>query len=123
MNLIRFVAALTLIAAVPPPALSQTVDTKDRVISGNANLSIASKEAVSGNKVRDEDLRKVLTNPRVNLVVVQQRPGRTTGTEGAVVVEYRVVYAIGRDTGLKERKIGKEDYEWLIALAKKLHQE
>jgi hypothetical protein len=43
--------------------------------------------------------------------------------EGSNETEHWMLYTVGRETKLKERKISKEDYVWLIKLADKLHQE
>jgi hypothetical protein len=44
--------------------------------------------------------------------------GATSGDYG-----YWILYAKGRDTSLKEEKISKEDYEWLINFADRVDQD
>jgi hypothetical protein len=82
----------------------------DRVISGNANLSLISKEARS--KVRDESLRKILTDAKVSVIVIMKHETPTT--------QYSIIYALGRRTKFEPKKeISEADYRVLMALAEK----
>ena len=88
------------------------------MISGNANLSKLNKEGTGA--VKDDKLREVLLDSSVNAVILQDRTaqgGATSGDYG-----YWILYAKGRDTNLKEGKISKEDYEWLIKFADRVDQ-
>jgi hypothetical protein len=83
------------------------------VISGNANLSKLNKEGTGA--VKDGKLREVLLDSSVNAVILQDRTTQGGATSGDY--RYWILYAKGRDTNLKEEKISKEDYEWLINFA------
>jgi hypothetical protein len=99
--------------------LGRTVRQKDRVISGNANLSKLNKEGTGA--VKDGKLREVLLDSSVNVVILQDRTtqgGATSGDYG-----YWILYAKGRDTNLKAEKISKEDYEWLINFADRVDED
>jgi hypothetical protein len=87
--------------------------------TGNANLSKLDKEGTGA--VKDDKLRKVLQESNVNAVILQNRTtqgGATSGDYG-----YWILYAKGRDTNLKEEKISKEDYEWLINFADRVDED
>jgi hypothetical protein len=88
------------------------------LISGNANLSKLNKEATGAAK--NDKLREVLLDNNVNAVILQDRTtgGATSGDYG-----YWILYAKGRDTNLKEGKISKEDYEWLINFAERVNKD
>jgi hypothetical protein len=70
--------------------------------------------------VKDDKLREVLLDSSVNAVILQDRTtgGATSGDYG-----YWILYAKGRDTNLKEEKISKEDYEWLIHFADRVDED
>jgi hypothetical protein len=113
MKRLRYLGLVTLLAVMTCNTSGQTVKQKDRVISGNANLSKLNKEGAGA--VKDDKLREVLLDSSVNAVILQDRTtkgGATSGDYG-----YWILYAQGRDTSLKEKKISKEDYEWLINCA------
>jgi hypothetical protein len=109
MKRLRYLGLVTLLAVMTCNTSGQMVRQKDRVISGNANLSKLIKEGTEA--VKDDKLREVLLDSSVNAVILQDRTqgGATSGDYG-----YWILYAKGRDTNLKAEKISKEDYEWLI---------
>ena len=109
----RYLGLVTLLAVMTCNTSGQTVRQKDRVISGNANLSILNKEGPAA--VKDDKLREVLLDSSVSAVILQDRTaqgGATSGNYG-----YWILYTKGRETKLEEGKISKEDYEWLINFA------
>jgi hypothetical protein len=119
MKRLRFLGLVTLLAVMTCNISGQTVRQKDRVISGNANLSKLNQEGTGA--VKDDKLREVLLDSSVNAVILQDRTtqgGATSGDYG-----YWILYAKGRDTTLKEEKISKEDYEWLINFADRVDQD
>ena len=118
MKRLRYLGLVTLIAVMTCNTSGQTVRQKDRVISGNANVSKLNKEATEA--VKEDKLRVVLLDSSVNVVILQDRTmgGATTGNYG-----YWILYAKGRDTNLKKEKISKEDYEWLINFADRVDKD
>ena len=119
MKHLRYLGVVTLLAVMTCNVSGQTVRQKDRVISGNANLSKLNQEGTGA--VKDDKLREVLLNSGVNAVILQDRTaqgGATSGDYG-----YWILYAKGRDTNLKEEKISKEDYEWLINFADRVDED
>ena len=119
MKRLRYLGLVTLLAVMTSNASGQTVRQKDRVISGNANLSKLNKEGTGA--VKDDKLREVLLDSSVNAVILQNRTtqgGATSGDYG-----YWILYAKGRDTNLEEEKISKEDYEWLINFADRVDKD
>jgi hypothetical protein len=118
MKRLRYLGLVILLAVMTCDTSGQTVRQKDRVISGNANLSKLDKEGTGG--VKDDKLRKVLQDSNVNAVILQDRTqgGATSGDYG-----YWILYAKGRDTDLKGEKISKEDYEWLINFADRVDED
>jgi hypothetical protein len=119
MKRLRYLGLVTLLAVMTSNTSVQTVRQKDRVISGNANLSILNKEGPAA--VKDDKLREVLLDSNVNAVILQDRTGQGGATSGDY--GYWIRYAKGRDTNLKEEKISKEDYEWLINFADRVDQD
>ena len=118
MKCLRYLG-LVILAVMTCNASGQTIRQKDRVISGNANLSKLNKEGAGA--VKDDKLREVLLDSSVNAVILQNRTtqgGATSGDYG-----YWILYAKGRDTNLKEEKISKEDYEWLINFADRVDED
>jgi hypothetical protein len=118
MTRLRYLGLVTLLAVMTCNASGQTVRQKDRVISGNANLSKLNQEGTGA--VKDDKLREVLLDSSVNAVILQDRTpgGATSGEYG-----YWTLYAKGRDTNLKAEKISKEDYEWLINFADRVDKD
>ena len=119
MKRLRYLGLVILLAVMTCSTSGQTVRQKDRVISGNANLSKLDKEGTGA--VKDDKLRKVLQESNVNAVILQNRTtqgGATSGDYG-----YWILYAKGRNTNLKEEKISKEDYEWLINFADRVDED
>lgn len=119
MKRLRYLGLVTLLAVITCNTSGQTVRQKDRVISGNANLSKLHKEAPGA--IKDDKLRELLLDSSVNAVILQDRTkqgGATSGHYG-----YWILYAKGRDTNLKEEKISKEDYEWLINFAERVDKD
>ena len=119
MKRLRYLGLVTLLAVVTCNTSGQTVKQKDRVISGNANLSKLDTEGTGA--VKDDKLRKVLQDSSLNTVILQDR----TTQGGATYGDYGhwILYAKGRDTNLKEEKISKEDYEWLINFADRVDED
>jgi len=117
MKCLRYLG-LVILAVMTCNASGQTVRQKDRVISGNANLSKLNKEGAGA--VKDDKLRKVLLDSSVNAVILQDRTqgGATSGVYG-----YWILYAKGRDTNLQEGKLLKADYEWLINFADRVDED
>jgi hypothetical protein len=119
MRRLRYLGLVTLLAVMTCNTSGQAVRQKDRVISGAANLSKLNKEGTGA--VKDDQLREVLLDSSVNAVILQDRTtqgGATSGDYG-----YWILYAKGRDTSLKEEKISKQDYEWLINFADRVDQD
>ena len=119
MKHLRYLGLVTLMAVMTCSTSGQTVRQKDRVISGNTNLSKLDTEGPGA--VKDDKLRKVLQDSSLNTVILQDRTtqgGATSGDYG-----YWILYAKGRDTNLKEEKISKEDYEWLINFADRVDED
>ncbi len=119
MKRLRYLGLVTMLAVMICNASGQTVRQKDRVISGNANLSKLNKEATGA--VKDDKLRELLLDSGVNAVIVQDRTkqgGAMSGHYG-----YWILYAKGRGTNFKEEKISKEDYEWLINFADRVNED
>ena len=116
MKRLRYLGLVTLLAVMTSNTSGQTVRQRDRVISGNANLSKLNQEGTAA--LKDDKLREVLLDSSVSAVILQDRTtqgGATSGHYG-----YWILYAKGRDTNLQEEKISKEDYEWLISFADKV---
>ena len=119
MKRLRYLGLVILLAIMTCNASGQTFRQKERVISGNANLSKLDKEGAEA--VKDDRLRKLLQDSSVSAIILQDRTtqgGATSGDYG-----YWVLYAKGRDTNLKEEKISKVDYEWLINFADKVDED
>lgn len=110
MNAFRFLGGLLVLTLVGSHAQAQAT-AQDRVISGNANLAILSKEA-NKSGIKDEALLKVLTSSKTNAIIVQERI--VPGAGGTRATEHWLLYATGRETKFKEMKISKENYDWLI---------
>ena len=119
MKRLRYLGLVTLLAVMICNASGQTVRQKDRVISGNANLSKLNKEGAGA--VKDDKLREVLLDSSVSAVILQDRTTQGGATSG--VYGYWILYAKGRDTNLEEEKISKEDYEWLISFADRVDKD
>jgi len=119
MKRLRYLGLVILLAIMTCNASGQTFRQKERVISGNANLSKLDKEGAEA--VKDDRLRKLLQDSSVSAIILQDRTtqgGATSGDYG-----YWILYAKGRNTNLKEEKISKEDYEWLINFADKVDED
>jgi hypothetical protein len=104
MTRLRYLGLMTLLAVMTCNTSGQTVRQKDRVISGNANLSKLNQEGTGA--VKDDKLREVLLDSNVNAVILQDRTthgGATSGDYG-----YWILYAEGRDTNLKAEKYQKK---------------
>jgi hypothetical protein len=79
MKRLRYLGLVTLLAVMTCNTSGQTVRQKDRVISGNANLSRLNKEGTEA--VKDDRLREVLLDSSVNAVILQDRtPGGATAS-------------------------------------------
>jgi hypothetical protein len=98
--------------------IAQPPNQSDRVIAGQANLSILGKEA----PVKDEGLRKVLTNDSLNCLVISQA-AVPPKDGGQATMEYYVLFTNARRTTFDKRMISKVDYDALIKLADRVHRD
>jgi hypothetical protein len=120
MKRLRYLGLVTLMAVMTCNTSGQTVRQKDRVISGNANISKLDTEGTGA--VKDDQLRKVLQDSSVSVVILQDRTTHYGGAKSGYY-GYWILYAKGRDTNLKVEKISKEDYEWLINFANRVDED
>lgn len=116
MIALRLLGFAGLAFVLTAPAVAQNVTTKDRVLAGNAALSTSGKEAI----LEDTALGKVVRNPKVHFIILQQRIGIAASGEKEKEPEYWAIYAVERETRLRSIKISKSDYDRLIKLADRL---
>jgi hypothetical protein len=99
-------------------ANAQPPSETDRVIAGLDNLSGLAK----GAEIKDEKLKMILMNQRLNCLVIGQVTIPPKDGKQATL-EYYILHTYSKRTKFEKRIVSKEDYEELIRLADKLHRD